>query len=189
MRKRGGSAHTRVHIACVAILRLAQHYHQRHTLNVDWSCTLPNHAYDTLVDRYFVRCPCNGGCNKETVLGRLQHAVENRGLNFLKMVRGVDAKANYTSETASTSRTGYDHEKVKKEMSAIDFVDFSASKDILAVRQNIQTVLIKARKTMRKGFVKLEKEVMSKLSTVLDQVCDDDEGKECWLATRHNASF
>ena len=139
------------------------------------------HALIAILSVAFV---ATAAAHKETVLGRLQHAVENRGLNFLKMVRGVDAKTNFTSETVSTSHTGYDHEEMKKKIAAIDFVDFSASQDILAVRQNIQKVLKKARKTMRKGFMKLEKEVMSKLSTVLDQVCGDDEGKECWASNK-----
>ena len=70
------------------------------------------HALIAILSVAFV---ATAAAHKETVLGRLQHAVENRGLNFLKMVRGVDAKTNFTSEAVSTSHASYDHEEDEEE--------------------------------------------------------------------------
>ena len=90
--------------------------------------------------------------NKETVLTKLQHSIENRGLNFLKLLRGVDANGNFKSSVTDTSHTGYDHDAVKKQVSTIDFVDFSASQEIADVRKKIEDVLEKARKEMKHGY-------------------------------------
>ena len=122
--------------------------------------------------------------NKETVLTKLQHSIENRGLNFLKLLRGVDANGNFKSSVTDTSHTGYDHDAVKKQVSTIDFVDFSASQEIADVRKKIEDVLEKARKEMKGGFAKLEKEVLGKVEAVLNQVCSSSGAKDCWASEK-----
>lgn len=122
--------------------------------------------------------------SKETVLSQLQHSIENRGLNFLKLLRGVDADGNFKSSVTDTSHTGYNHEKVKQQVSNIDFVDFSASQEIADVRAKIEKVLEKARKEMKGGFAKLEKEVLGKVEAVLNQVCGSAGVKDCWASEK-----
>ena len=122
--------------------------------------------------------------NKETVLTKLQHSIENRGLNFLKLLRSVDANGNFKSSVTDKSHTGYDHDAVKKQVSTIDFVDFSASQEIADVRKKIEDVLEKARKEMKGGFAKLEKEVLGKVEAVLNQVCSSSGAKDCWASEK-----
>ena len=66
--------------------------------------------------------------NKETVLTKLQHSIENR-IKLLKLLRGVDANGNFKSSVTDKSHTGYDHDAVKKQVSTIDFVDFSVTRN------------------------------------------------------------
>lgn len=102
---------------------------------------------------------------------------------------GSSLVAAFDGDVNKQHSGGLQVDEVKNKMTtslndAIKIVSFDSALDIAAIRQKIDDVLEKAREELRKGFGKLESEVVKRVQSIIKIACPLVEDKDCWAADK-----
>ena len=102
---------------------------------------------------------------------------------------GNSLVAAFDGEVNKQHEGGMDIHDVKHKMTtslndAIKIVSFDSALDIAAIRQKIDDVLEQARNELRKGFGKLESEVVKRVQSIIKIACPLSEDSGCWAADK-----
>lgn len=102
---------------------------------------------------------------------------------------GSSVVAAFDGEVNKEHEGGLQIHEVKSKMTsslndAIKIVSFDSALDIAAIRQKIDDVLEKAREELRKGFGKLESEVVKRVQSIIKIACPLVDSSECWAADK-----
>lgn len=102
---------------------------------------------------------------------------------------GNSLVAAFDGDVNKQHESGMDIHDVKHKMTtslndAIKIVSFDSALDIAAIRQKIDDVLDKARNELRKGFGKLESEVVKRVQSIIKIACPVSQDSGCWAADK-----